>query len=816
MKNFPKQRVSYSEKVKDNYQWAKDVLDNLLLDYASDEMIVNKNRSDYDRMLSNYQLFNNQLNQADFERECNPYGLDVNELKDEIQPYNKTYNKIQVLLGEELRRPFDFRAVLTNSDGVKSKLLMQDEMFKNYVYQQIQATLESLKVQLDEDMFDPELAVPPDEIQDYMSTKYLDAREILANKLLKYIIRSQDLKHTKNDTFKHALISGSEFAYVTSLNGEPAVIPVNPLGMFFYKSPETKYVQDGIYAGYRTYMPAGDVLDNYGQFLKSEDLKRIDATREGFINKNASHINKHMIYHFDSYWDAYDAPPYTEGSYMSASSPSFDWLVQHVEWRSQKKVGFLMYTNQYGDKQEDIVSEDFEVPPFSEKMVVTEAYNRRVTYNTWVDEQGTTYALSWGWIPEVWEGTRIGEDIYCKMGPKEYQFRSVDNPFRVKLGYHGLSYSAMNATPISLMDRMKPFQYLYFIIMHKLKKLIAQDKGTIFHFDVSMIDPQIGLEKTLYYLTSMNIDFYNPLHNFTAEGGYQRSKVTGSTDMSTTQNIANYISILDAIDNQISDVAGVNRQREGQTAPNEAVTNSQNNIQMSSVITEIYFEAHNKLWEKVLESLVETAQVCYKSKGMTKQFILDDLSLATLQFLPGELENASFGIFVINGGKEQFIFDTLMQWGQALLQNDKAKFSDIIKMLDTESTADLKKMIIDSEKKAMQEQMQMQQQQIEAAQAAQQADQAFELEKQARDHANKIQLAEIEVFKFQMDQDIDDNGIPDPLEVEKFKADIQLKNKKLNLEERKLNQNDKKMSQDAKLKEEELKIKRKQANKPSK
>lgn len=99
------------------------------------------------------------------------------------------------------------------------------------------------------------------------------------------------------------------------------------------------------------------------------------------------------------------------------------------------------------------------------------------------------------------------------MGPKQYQFRDLDNPYSVKLGYHGLVYNSMNASSVSLMDRMKPFQYLYFIVMHKLKKLIAQDKGRIFHFDTSMVDPKLGLEKTLYYLTSLNIDFYNPLQN---------------------------------------------------------------------------------------------------------------------------------------------------------------------------------------------------------------------------------------------------------------------------------------------------------------
>ena len=61
----------------------------------------------------------------------------------------------------------------------------------------------------------------------------------------------------------------------------------------------------------------------------------------------------------------------------------------------------------------------------------------------------------------------------------------------------------------------------------------------------------------------------------------------------------------------------------------------------------------------------------------------------------------------------------------------------------------------------------------------------------------KIHIAEIGSFKFQEDQDANNNGVPDQLEVAKFRADTDFKNKQL------------------KLKEKELKIKEKQANKPT-
>jgi hypothetical protein len=270
-------------------------------------------------------------------------------------------------------------------------------------------------------------------------------------------------------------------------------------------------------------------------------------------------------------------------------------------------VGFLTFINEYGDEEKLIVSEDFVVPDNHTVSTVQEEFSSKCKYYLW-EQDGVSYSLKWDWIPQIWTATKIGNSVLTMVGPKEEQFRSTDNPYKVKLGYHGIVYNAMNATPVSLMDRMKPFQYLYFIVMHKLKKAIAQDQGKVFYFDVSMVDPKVGLEKTMYYLKEMNILFFNPLHNADQPGQAQRGTVTSAADMSTMGDIINYISVLSAVDAQISEVAGVSRQREGQTAPTEAVSNSQSNIQMSALITEVYFQAHNKLWEKILTSLVHQTQ----------------------------------------------------------------------------------------------------------------------------------------------------------------------------------------------------------------
>lgn len=773
MQDLPKQRLSFKKKSEDDFQWAKDTIDSLLSNTLFSHDPADVSNTDYERMMSNYQLYNNVINQKDFARDCNPLGIDVGQVQDIIRPYNKTYNKIQVLLGDELLRPFNYKVVLANSEGVQSKMAHRDSLLRSYIYSEIQNTISSISP-----MYEPELLeegtkhiMPPEEIDRYMSTKYMDAREILANKILNYLTKKLSLKELKNEGFKHALISSIEAVYISMENNEPRVEILNPLNLFFHKSPETKYIQDSMYAGYRSYMTTGEVLDLYSPYLNQEQIRQIEEEKGGSTLRTVLPKNNATYGH---------RPYETNGVFGSGANSPYH-VVEHVEWVSQKKVGFLTYTTEDGP-QETIVSEDFIVPKDVTITTVIKEYGKKCKYYTWEDV-ATSYTLEWSWIPEVWQGVRINHDIYCQIGMVPHQFRSMDNPFEVKLSYHGVVYNATNAAPTSLMDRMKPFQYLYLIVMHRLKKLIAQDKGKVYNLDVSMIDPDLGLEKTLYYINDLNLNIYNSLQNADMPGQAQRSSVQSSTDMANTAHIMNYVNLLAAIDQQISDVAGVTRQREGQIGQNEAVTNAQSNIQTSAVITEIYFFQHNVLWQDILATLLNVTQAAWKEKSITKQFVLDDMSLATLQISPADLDNAQFSIFVTDSPKELKLFDNLQILADRALQANKIKFSDLVSIYSSTSTAEVKGLLQASEESTSKEQQAQMQAEMEHQQALQQAQQAYEAQEKEKDRLHDITIAEIETFKFVKEQDSNGNEVPDQFEIEKFRVQAAQKDRELDIKE---------------------------------
>ena len=182
------------------------------------------------------------------------------------------------------------------------------------------------------------------------------------------------------------------------------------------------------------------------------------------------------------------------------------------------------------------------------------------------------------------------------------------------------------------------------------------------------------------------------------------------------------------------------------------------------------------------------------------------MSLGTLELSPEDVSNCDLGVFLTDSGKEHEMFQALRGIADGLLNTNRATFSDLITLYEANSSAELKAAIRQSEEETQQREQQMQQQQIEAAQQQQQAQQEFDMMMQDRLFEHKERLAQIEVFKFQKDIDIDNNGIPDPLEVQKFVSDQSIRERELNLAE-------KKFEKDTELKEKDLKIKaRKSSN----
>lgn len=766
---YIKQRISRSEKEANDQKWGKDMVD-ALEEYAYQDWTYNGRNYDpnsrMEMMLRGYKLYNSEIDTADIENVFNPLGIEIGQRKDEIIAYNKMYTKINTLIGEMIKRPFNIKAILVTDERATAVKEVMDSLIKEYLVAETnkQIMLAQLQQQglAEEDFAKAAQEIEaqfaevknPEQIAEYISNEYLEPREIKANKVMSLLLRKESILEKKTDSFKHGLLSDEEHAWVGEVNGYPCIRILNPLNVFYHKSPEIKYIQWGDYAGSRVKMSVADVIDLYRN-LSDEDLKKLETR---YVHINEEPLNKTMKYNFKHLELNYAraAVPEGVGSYGYAYNEMVD--VVHVEWRSQAKVYFVYLIDEQGNESVEILSE--EMPEKEIKNIPGYMRHEEI------------------WVPQIWEGTKIDNDIYVDIRPVPGQTIDIEDPYRQPLRYHGIIYSNMNAKQISLAERARPFQYLYFIVVHNLKKLIAADKGKLFGLDTSMLDPEIPLETAIYYIDNLSLYPYNSLANADQPGGNQRSGVINdAVDRSNAQHIANYINILEYLDSQIGEVLGVPRAREGQTLSAEAVTNAQQNIIQSSVVTEVIFNAHNKHWEKVIDSAINLAIRLANENGGNYSYLDGGNKYTSISLKKEEFDNCHFNVFVMDSPQDNEIFRQLQSLAQPLLQNDKARFSHIIKLIKQkysieELTRDIEKFEQMSDQMAQQE-MQMQQQQMQMQLEAQAQEQDKQREHEIRlkelEVQGKIAVAEIQSFARQMDQDINDNLVPDQLEIEKIR-----------------------------------------------
>ena len=109
---FPSQMLSFSRKNKKWRAACVDAGDNFSIMHSG---LTSKSVAS---MEINYDLLEGKIHLDDFKLLINPYDLDASFIPDNIQHYPIINSKLRVLKGEECRRLFDYRVVITNQNAI--------------------------------------------------------------------------------------------------------------------------------------------------------------------------------------------------------------------------------------------------------------------------------------------------------------------------------------------------------------------------------------------------------------------------------------------------------------------------------------------------------------------------------------------------------------------------------------------------------------------------------------------------------------------------------------------------------------------------
>lgn len=792
-------------------------------------------------------MLNNQLDQEDYQKFCDPLGLDIGQGKDYVQAFNQMHNKINVLAGEESKMPWSFGVVAYGAEAANEVTRRKEKEIKEFVSFQIQKELQLGQTKIQQQVQMSLQGLPPEEAEAQyqkqveeltQQEKELLNPEQIINKYRKFrlneeklfhklLIHNRDrlrLKHQKNEGWIDALVAGIEAVEVTKLNGIETVELLNPLGLAFHKSPESEFIEDGDWWVYKQEMSIGDIIDNYGDLMAKDDLEDLEEnlkasfagvygldaksySEDGYSPSHWEHINRtNKVFGTSNILHS--------GKYGQSMANYARYLpVYKCYWKSQREVGFLTYTDEYGEEQMDIVDELFDVPNHANKVTEKDPINNIVkVFYTWQDENNTPYSLEWKWIPQLWSGIRIRFNIYVDINPVAWHQVDINNPWNFRGPIFGAPFGAKNAPITSIFDRGVPWQKLYLQTMSKFIKLMSLDRGKIHTLNMLWMDKEIGTPLSLRYMMDMGFIPINPASNT------EITQLLGNTmkmaeviDMSNSQQIAQYINILNFLEQQIGISMGVPPEREARTSAGSNVTDNQQDLIQSAHITQPVLALHNLIWENVLNALLKLTKERVKTdRNKSFRFILSDEEIATLQVDPENVDLYDLGVYCAQNEKAREVLRTTQQLAQALLQNDKVNLSTLITMLETEDLADLKSQVKDMEQELAQREQMMQQQQIESQEKMQQAElanrediQEHQIQIQAMKDETAITVAEISAnSKLQSAESEPEDNTPEYLKIEQKEREIQNKSK---TEDKKISQ--KKEEVDKKLKVEREKIK---------
>ena len=743
---FPRQKLPLSKKGK---KWQEDCVNYIIGE--GNVTSGGNSTSYYGELQTYYNLYNSIFDEKDFKSITNPFKVE-DGFPATPHDFNIIRPKVDLLIGEETKRPLNFRVIRTSQEATSEMQEKEKQMILQYIQAAITARMSPEEAQQFQEQLQSGEVMPPEQIAKYMDKDYKDIVENTAYHTLTYLREKLDLDNEFIKGWKDGLISGREIYYVGVLNAEPYVERVNPIYFSYDKSPDLEFIEDGSWCCRKMRMPITEVYDRYYDKLEEKDLDKLEEMIGSTPSRN---LGDRSPVDMGIQLRIYDNPIF-EGAGKSLVN------VWHCCWKSFKKIFYVTTTDDAGQPQINIVDETYQ-------------------------PVGNEISVEPDWIVEVWEGYRAGSDLYFGVQPIEYQHVSIDNPNSQKLPYCGAIYSNTNSKPRSLVSILKPLQYMYIVLWYRLELAIARDKGKVVNMDITQIPKSMNISpaKWMHYLSSVGVNFINPYEegwNIPGrEGGKpaQFNQIT-ALDLTMSNVIAEYIQLMDKIEELAGTISGITQQREGAVSSSEMVGNVERSVVQSSHITEPLFWVHNQCKRRVLNMLLNTAKGAWEETGKQKlQYIFDNGERAFLDITP-KFYYEDMDVFVSDTSKDLENIQKLQQLIQPAMQNG-ASLLEAAEILTNDNFNIIKQKLKDMQTR--QEQMQQQQQEAEAQQQQQLQQMQNESKQQElmlqeaqmdlqryqidQDNQTKIAVAQINAYRGTEELDQDQNGIPDPIEIGK-------------------------------------------------
>jgi hypothetical protein len=542
IKQFPKQKLAMSEKTE---EWGKECIESSLSIITHDTSHIRKTKA---AKKMNFDLANGIIDESDIENAFNPMGIRGVQFPAKIQNYPIELSKFNVLKGEEAKRRFDWRVRVVNEDAVSQK----EEQLREQIFSFIVSELQNPEYS------EEQAARRFKQLKHYQEYEFSDMNELMASRIISYFWHTQKLRTAFSDAFYDVLIAAEEIYAVDIIHNDPTVTKRNTLNISNFGSGENYKIEDSdiiVEDGYRS---VGSVIDDFWPDLSETD---IDAIEEGARNRrNATEIvlagpedpQSQTIDYSNTQLITVDGRVGVWG-YGGAYDDDGNLRVSRVVWRSRRKMGDLKYFDQNGDEQHTFIDENFPLD----------------------DYKDLGWEAEWHWVNEWWQGYKIGHDIYVKIEPLPRIGSTMNNPSYCLPPYVGTVFNINSSEGVSLMDRVKPYKYLYNIYMRRTELASARNKGVMAELDLAMIPDGWDEELVMMYAEAngyLVTDSFKEGDKGQSMGklvSHVRQRGLDVVNLNSAEVIKANLELARYVKMELAEISGVSPQREGQMQSRE-------------------------------------------------------------------------------------------------------------------------------------------------------------------------------------------------------------------------------------------------------
>lgn len=824
-------RLKYNRLVK-NYKLARGIID----------------KSDYVKNEENE--FNNVLSSVNFDDTTDSMSLDN---------FPIITNVVNTLQGEFTKRTNKLTVEATDPFTKNERLEAKYEQVKEYAQQKAKQKLyeslmksgyqiksqEELK-QIEEDLNNQVKSLP--EIQSIFKKNYRTTVEQWAQHQLKIDEERFDMYELENANFYDYIVTDSEFWHIDLREFDYNVESWSPLNTFCHKSPGVKYVSEGTCVGRVTMMSIPDVIDNFGYKMKEEQIKSLERiysdallpmqagssnsdyydTTKGPNNQEPNSVNLQKLLATQGMIDTIPSDQsfhqWINTGNVSSADPFDKGMVRVTQlyFKTQQRVAKVTSIDEFGIVKNTIETEDFEIT--NEPIYDTSYIKEKCADNLIYGEHA-----EWFWINQVYGGIKINilpqtslvnnsglSPIYLDVKPIKFQFKSEGNLWGNRLPVEGITCTDTRLNKaFSLVDLMKPYQIIYNMVNNQVKDLLIDEIGTVIMIDQNYL-PQTsmgedwGKNNVAKAYVAMKDFSLLPLDGSMANLGDRNNfSHFQALNLEQSNRFVSRLKIGEWAKMEAFAAIGITPQRLGEVSASESATGTQAAVQNSYTQTEHIFVNHsNFLMPRVRTAMIEAAQF-YQSNNPTNslQYTTEEgenimFELEGYKLLPRDIQ-----VYTHFRPNTKIILDSM----KSLILNNNttgANIYDLLKITAMETPSQ----IIEAAKQSVEQFNQQEQikrdheqqlldKQLKAQENEKANDKAFEASENEKDRVASYEEAIVKSMGFANESDLNQNAVPDVLELNKFNASISQFQDKLSLEKEKLNNKTNKDMQDYLAKE---------------